>query len=254
MTISWLKTGQESQKIAQRDEAEREAYQEGRGKLRRFFLKEKETAKITFVDGNLTQTPEGAFLLPPRFYEHMRQVGPRQYENYVCPEKTDPESGHKCPLCEGGDRPSLVALFTVIDHRAVPSKDNKRVYKDQKRLLVAKPLTMEILTKMAIKRGGLAGCTFEVSRMGENSAAVGSLFEFEEKNEIEKLQAAFVQEVEEDGKKVVKTYFTPADYEQEIIFRTPEDMLKLGLGKAPAAAGMASPGGSMGATDYSSKL
>lgn len=252
MTISWLKTGKESQKIAEREEAEREAYQDSRGKLFRFLLKDKATAKITFVDGDLTETPEGSYLLPPRYYEHTKQVNGR-WENFVCPEKTDPDSGYKCPLCAAGDRASLVALFTIIDHREQPSKDGKKVFRDQKRLLVAKPLTMEMLTKMAIKRGGLAGCTFEVTRMGENSASVGSLFEFEEKNPVEKLRAAFVHEVEENGQKVTKTYFTPADYEQEIVFRTPEQMIKL-LGFTPAVGGMSSPGGAATKTDYSDKF
>jgi hypothetical protein len=166
----------------------------------------------------------------------------------VCPEKTSPEAGYKCPICEAGDRPALVALFTIIDHREYKGKgkDGKegKVYKDQKRLLVAKPQSMEILQKVAVKRGGLAGCTFDVSRMGDNSAAIGSMFDFVEKNAIEDLQKVFIEEVEKDGKKIVQTYFTPIDYGQEIVFRTPEELLKLGVGKSMHTGGQGmNPGG-----------
>lgn len=260
MAVKWLKTGQESAQAAAKEEAQREAYKSGLGKLYRFFLKDKEVAKITFVDGDLQDTPEGKFLLPPRWYEHTVKVN-GQLENVVCPQQSDPQAGHECPLCAGGDRASLVAAFTIIDHRERPSKDQKKIYKDQKRLLVAKPLSMEILVKHAMKRGGLAGATFEVTRMGDNSAAIGSMFEFEEKNPIDQLKSLFVQEVEVDGKKTMQTYFLPADYEKEIEFLTPAEMLKRGFGNASPAfgakpsAGAINPGGvKSGGMDYSKDL
>ena len=46
------------------------------------------------------------------------------------------------------NRPSLVALFTIIDHRQIQStKDKTKVYKDTKKLLVAKTQTFELLNK-----------------------------------------------------------------------------------------------------------
>jgi hypothetical protein len=254
MGVSWLKTGAASADIAKRDEQAKQEQQEQKGLLWRFSLKDKEEARITFVDGDLS--PEG-FLLPPRFYEHgLWNEAARTMSFYVCPEKTMPEANHKCPLCAAGDRATLVAVFTVIDHREIKTKSGK-IVKDQKKLFVAKPTSMEMLTKIAVKRGGLAGCTFDVSRMGDKSAAIGSMFDFVEKNKIEDLQQSFVEEVEENGVKKMVSLFLPADYTKEIVFRTPEEMLKLGIGaKGAGYSGMAmSPGGQAAKpTDYAKDL
>lgn len=253
MAVSWMKTGAASAQIAQQEEVAQQHAAESRGKAYRFFIKEKEEAKITFIDGELS--PDG-LLLPPRYYEHSIQIGGKWGNFFVCPEKTQPEMGYVCPLCAAGDRPSLVALFTIIDHRSFEGKNGK-VYSNQKRLLVAKTVTMEILTKIAAKRGGLAGCTFDVSRTGDNSAAVGSMFDFVEKNDVEFLKAQFTMEVEDPKTKAkqVVTYFEPLNYENEIVFRTPEDMLKLGLGKpAFAATGVAPSGQKAGPSSYAKNL
>ena len=255
MGISWMKTGAESAKMAQQAEVEQQQQQDQKGKLWRFYLKDKEEARITFIDGEVSHD---GHLIPPRYYEHSLELNGKWGNFFVCPEKTMPEAGHKCPICASGNKPSLVALFTIIDHREVKTKKGA-IIKDQKRLLVAKSVTMEMLTKIAVKRGGLAGCTFDVSRMGENSAAVGSMFDFVEKNPLELLQNTFKVEIEENGQKKMVTIFTPADYEQEISFKTPEELLSLGLGASKAGGygnygGQMNPGGNQGTTDYSKSL
>ena len=245
MGVNWMKTGAESAKVAEQDAQEKKAWQEAQGSTWRFFLKEGEEARITFVDGDLVDSEVGKILGPPRYYEHNLQINGKWGNTFVCPEKTMPGSGYHCPICAAGDRASLVALFTIIDHREFKGKNDK-VYKDSKRLVVAKPNTMEILTKIALKRGGLAGCTFDVSRMGENSAAIGSIFDFVEKNEINELQAAFTEEIEVNGKKAVVSKFTPVEYDKEIVFRSPEELVALGVGKpviSGAGTGMVNPGG-----------
>lgn len=251
MAISWIKTGAASAAIAKQDEVEKKLQHEQNDLMWRFFLKDKEDARITFIDGDLS--PEG-YLVPPRYYEHaLWAEGSKGVTYYVCPEKTAPEDGHKCPLCAAGDKPTLVAVFTILDHREIKTKAGK-VLKDQKRLFVAKPLSMEMLTKIAVKRGGLAGCTFDVTRMGDKSAAIGSMFDFVEKNDVALLQSSYTEEVEDKGVKKTISLFVPANYEKEIIFRTPEDMLKMGLGAKPLTNSM-QPGGSMiKATDYSKNL
>jgi len=259
MGVNWLKSGAASANMAKQDEAEKALQKEAQGSLWRFGLKDKEEARITFVDGSLT--PEG-FLIPPRYYEHgLWNEAARTMHFHVCPEKTLPEAGHKCPLCSTGDKAALVALFTVIDHREFTTKAGKKL-SNQKRLLVAKPTSMEMLTKIAVKRGGLAGATFDVTRMGDKSAAIGSMFDFVEKNPIEQLQATFTEEVEVNGVKKTQTLFVPADYEKEIVFRTPEEMLKLGVGVqggggggyAAAASGLAPGGQQTKPSDYAKNL
>ena len=258
MAFKFLKTGTASAELAKKQAVEAEQRKAEQGKLFRFWMKEGEEARITFVDGSLS---EEGFLLPPRFYEHNLFLNGQWNNFFVCPEKTNPESKDTCPICESDDRPSLVALFTIIDHREFTgTKDKTKKYKDTKKLLVAKPQTFELLNRLAIKRGGLACCTFDVSRVGDKAAAVGSLFDFVEKTDLKVLQAKYQREVV-DPKTNVKTkqsYFTPADYEHEITYRTGLQLKELGLGKNGGGGGeTASPAGATApedGVDYSNQL
>ena len=236
MAFKFLKAGKESADLAAKQAAEAQAYRENQGKLFRFWLKEQEEARITFVDGDLS--PDG-YLVPPRYYEHGLYLNGSWNNFFVCPEKTNPEAKDSCPICVAPDRPSLVALFTIIDHRTFHgSKDKSKVYVDTKKLMVCKPQTFELLNKIAMKRGGLAGCTFDVSRIGDKAAAVGSLFDFVVKTPISELKAKYQVEKTDPktNQKVKVTNFEVADYEKEITYRTGDELRKLGLGQIPAAA------------------
>lgn len=236
MAFNWMKTGKASAALAEQEEKNAEMRKNEQGKLWRFRLKEKGEARITFVDGDLDK--DLGCLAPPRFYEHTVKRG-RDYENFVCVEQTSPEEGQKCPLCEDGDRPSLVALFTIIDHRQVHStRDPSKVIKDQKRLLAAKPVTFEVLNKMAVKRGGLAGTTWDVSRLGgDKSPAVGSNFDFVGKTPLEDLRKMFVREVKDaKGKITLEHYFTPADYEKEVTKYDENQLRSMGYGDKSGGA------------------
>lgn len=250
MGFKFLKTGAESAKLAQKAAVEAEQRKAEQGKLFRFWMKEKEEARITFVDGDLSSD---GFLTPPRYYEHNLYLNGSWNNFFVCPEKTSPDANDKCPICESDDRPSLVALFTIIDHRQIQStKDKNKVWKDTKKLLVAKPQTFELLNKHAMKRGGLAGCTFDASRVGDKSASVGSMFDFVEKNDIDKLKEAYQVE-KTDPKTNVKSKvsnFTPADYEKEITYRTGDQLRELLKGGVPAEAAQAA----NGAANYENEL
>lgn len=262
MAFKFLKTGAESAKLAQRAVAEQEARRAQENKLFRFWMKEKEEARITFVDGELAK--EGAlagYLDQPRYYEHNLYLNGTWNNFYSCPEKTNPDSGEKCPICESGDRPSLVNLFTIIDHRQIPSnKDKTKVWKDTKKLLVAKTQTFELLTKHALKRGGLAGCTFDASRVGDKSAAVGSMFDFVEKHAVADLQKMYQVEKTDPktNAKMKVTNFTPADYEKEIQFKTEAELrkeLNKEVGQEPVPFDAATPGkGGVAVVDYSKEL
>jgi len=252
MAFSFLKKGAESAALAKKQAAEAEQRRQEQGKMFRFWLKENEEARITFVDGDLSK--EG-YLTPDRYYEHNLYLNGSWNNFFVCPEKTNPDAKDTCPICVSGDRPALVALFTIIDHRSIPStKDKSKVYKDTKKILVAKPQTFEILNKIAVKRGGLANATFDVSRIGDKSASVGSMFDFVEKKELAVLQGMFMAE-KTDPKTNVKskvTNFAPADYEKEIVYRTGAELSALGLGK-PGETGESSPPPQQKA-DYANEL
>jgi hypothetical protein len=253
MAFTFLKKGAESAKLAQKAAMEAEQRKAEQGKMFRFWMKEKEEARITFVDGDLNAD---GHLVPPRFYEHVLFLNGSWNNQFVCPEKTNPDSNDKCPICESGERPSLVALFTVIDHRQIQSnKDKTKVYKDQKKLLVAKAQTYEMLNKHATKRGGLAGCTFDASRVGDKSASVGSMFEFVEKHDIKELQAIYmIEKIDpKTNQKTKVTNFTPANYDTEIIYRTGDELRKYlkGINDIPSSGSPAAPGGG---PDYSKEL
>lgn len=230
MTVSWMKTGKESANLAKQQEEEAKKRKEEQGKMWRFWLTPGEEAKVTFVDGELT---EQGFLLPARWYEHNLFLNGQWNNYFVCPEKTDPESGEKCPICEDQDRPYLAAGFTVIDHREFTGKDNK-VYKDRRKLLVAKPQSFEQLNKLAIKLKGLAGQTFDISRSkGDKAPAIGDLFIPMEKRSVEECQKLYVQEQLDikTNKKTVTTVFVPADYQSEIVYRNSQALRQMGFGK-----------------------
>lgn len=251
MAISWMKKGEASARLAKQQAAEAQKQKEEQGKMFRFWLKEGEEASVTFVDGALS---DDGFLLPARFWEHNLFLN-NQWNNYfVCPEKTNPESGHKCPICESGDKPSLITVFTIIDHRTFKGKNDK-VYTNTRKILAAKPITFELLNKIALKRGGLAGCTFDVSRIGDKAAAVGSMFDFTSKEEdldVLREKYTFTFKDKEDKDQTV-TAFEAADYEKEIIYRTEDELRKLGFGNAPKVQ-MSGGGSSAPAVDYSKDL
>ena len=101
---------------------------------------------------------------------------------------------------------------------------------NSRKLFIAKRQTMQLLTKIALKREGLAGCTFDVSRIGDKSAGVGSQFDFVEKHEdYESIASKYGLKLEE---------VQPAVYETEIRYLTPEELIALGLGKAHTGIGM----------------
>ena len=255
--------------MAQQQAAEAQARKEQQGKLFRFFLQEIggkgsgkfEEARITFVDGDLD--PKQGVLLPPRYYEHFLYFG-GSYQNFVCPEKTLPESNDVCPICELGDKkllPSLVSLFTIIDHRQYKGQNDK-IYQYTRKLLVAKPQTFELLNKLATSLGGLSGRTFDVSRVGDKSASVGSLFiPVGDKESPEVLKKKFMRTWKDPktNEDKYETNFQVPDYEQEIVFRNGLQMRQMGLGKPSTGVAMA-PGGSSpeGQTaeqiDYSKEL
>lgn len=241
MAVTFLKKGAASVKLAETEEVLAEQRKEEQGKMWRFWLKEGEDAKVTFTDGDLDS--EG-FLVPPRFYEHDVMINGKM-QHFVCPEKSNPEAGDKCPICESGDRPNLVAVFTILDHREFKStKDDNKVHKDRQKLLVAKPKSFEMLAKIAHKRGGLAGATFDVSRMGDKAPQIGSMYDFTEKTDIAVLQAKYTVEVKDPKTNTMSKVcnFAPANYEEEIIFRTGDELRKMGHWGAKLAGNL-NPGG-----------
>lgn len=222
-TISFLKTGQAAHKAMAAEEAKAELAKQEAGKMWRFRMAPGEDRKITFLDGSLD---ENNMLAVPMFYEHTLQVGGK-WKNFVCTDEQEP-----CPICaKGDDKPALVGVMTVLDHTPAVIKSGPKAgqtIQHTRKLFVAKKDTIAMLTKIAVKRGGLTGCTFDVARGGEKTAAVGSQFDFTEKLDLTVIAKKYGLKLEEAQ---------PADYQAEIVYHTAAELLELGIGKAASGPG-----------------
>ena len=208
--MTFLKKGKDARKEARAVDDQRKRQQE-ENKVFRYYVKRGTERRITFLDGDLDEDGELSMVM---YYEHNLYMNGNWRNFFVC---TGNES-EPCPICEEGKLPANVAVFTIIDHTEYTDRKGE-THKDQVMLLVAKRQSQQLLEYQAAKRGGLAGVTFDVARMDEDqSPAVGTSFDFVEKNEIEKVLKKYKAEV--------------IDYEDVINYRTPEELRKMGFGKA----------------------
>ncbi|CAA2141444.1 hypothetical protein [Hyphomicrobium sp. ghe19] len=223
--VGFLKKGAAAKEAFSNEEAKAEMAKAELGKMWRFRMQDGQDRRITFLDGDLDA--EG-MLDVNMFYEHTIRIN-GNWQNFICTAETD--TSQPCPLCESGDRPSFVAVMTVIDHseHTIEKGPNAgKVIKNQRRLFVCKRNTIKQLTKLAAKRGGLAGCTFDVSRTGEKEPAVGNQFDFVEKFEsYDEIAAKYGLELDD---------VQPANYAEELKYRSPEELIELGVGKAIKSA------------------
>ena len=211
--MKFLKTGKAAKQAMQEEKTAAEQRQ--KEKIFRYWMKQDTDGAITFLDGNLDE--ELGILDTPMFREHNLNLSGKWGNYFTCIAEEEP-----CPICEGGDSPYFAQVFTIIDHRKWEDK-KKTVHKDELKLFVAKPKTVELLTKLAQKRGGLAGCRFDVSRTGDNSASVGSLFDFDEKADVD----AICKKYKVEG---------PLNYEEVITAHTGQELRDMGFGSTQAGA------------------
>ena len=110
----WYVRGDATADAVAKEDHRIEEEQSQRGKLFRFWLEKGGEGAITFIDGTLT---EKGVLDSFMFREHSLFMNGKWGNIFVCTAEQEP-----CPICEGGDQPSLVGCFTVIDHRSTPAK------------------------------------------------------------------------------------------------------------------------------------
>lgn len=232
--FKFLKRGAEAQKIAAQEEKKAEIRAQQRAMQaqipRRYWIPAGGTGCVTFLDGNL----KDGVLDVPYCWEHQVMMNGHRRNWFVCTQDEEP-----CPICEaasGGDRSQYVGYLTVIDHSEFKGRDGT-VYKDQVRLFAAKKDTIKLLQGYAVKRGGLRGCKFDVVRVGDKSASVGSGFDFTEKYNDAQLKAMWgqVKVVEQiNGKPTPKIvdHSKPINYDWylETIYQPAEALRKLGFG------------------------
>jgi len=215
MAITWARTGAAAHAEAEKHEKEQKAKAEQTRRVWRFGLKEGMEGRITFVDGLLGADGMVDYFL---YYEHHLMLNGSWGHFYTCIKDMEP-----CPICGANDSPALVGAFTVIDHTPYTSKKGV-VYVDMPKLFIAKPTTLKQLQILGGKRGGLAGCTFDVVRSGDKSPGVGSMFDFIEKQEIDVLKKKYSR-VDPETKKTI-CFFVPLDYTKECAPLSAEEIRK----------------------------
>jgi hypothetical protein len=231
--VTFLKKGEEAKKAVAQEDARAEERRAANERMRRFFLGNEKEGQITFLDGKLD---DKGILDVPRFFEHFIRIGNKP-ETFVCTAEIDQTV--PCPICEAGDKASLVGVLTVIDHTpytVTKGPSAGKTFKNRRKLFVAKEGTLKILNTLAKKpeRNGLAGCTFDVSRgpKSKNPPAVGDTFDFVAKHK------SFAAIAEKFGIPIEEVQ--PAIYdgeEGEIPYLTPAKLIELGVGKATIGIG-----------------
>lgn len=209
--MSFLKRGQAAAVAFEQEEARVEASR--KNNVFRFWMPNDAENTLTFVDGHL----KDGMIDMPMFYEHQVYANGNWRNWFVCVGEEEP-----CPICEGGDNPSFCGALTVIDHSEWADKKG-HTHKDEVKLYIAKRKTIKLLTKLATKRGGLDGCTFDVSRTGDDAPNVGSMFDYEGKLSPEEIKAKYGVE-------------GALDYESELTYMPAADLRKMGFGTAAIGA------------------
>lgn len=213
MAVQWLKKGASAHKAMAEADARTEA---NKGAMNvRFWMKEGEERTITFLDGGLT---EDGLLDIPMYYEHTVQVA-GQWTQFVCIAEEEP-----CPLCESGDNAQLVGALSVIDHTGYFSKKQEKQIQNIRRLYIAPRTVIKKLQKLAAKRGGLAGLTFDVTRTEAKAARVGDLLDFQGKTDVKELQETFGEEAQ------------PFNYEEVLPHASGDELRAMGFGNAKIGA------------------
>lgn len=225
MAVNFLKRGADAHNTIAQADKEAEAKKQLAAKGRRFWIKDGGETQITFLDGTLL--PDGR-LDAPTFWEHQIRVpNSKMRHHYVCVKEYEP-----CPICDSGETPALVVAFTIVDHSEYTDKNGK-LHRHNKSLFVCKRDTFKRLQKIAQKRGGLAGITFDVSRTGDKSAAVGSDFDF-----VDKINLADPKAVRAQAKEWGLDDLQPINYEEVFVYRDAKTLrAEFGFGGAGSVVG-----------------
>lgn len=231
MSVKFGAFGNAGASVMAQEVEQKKAQMKSNDGMWRFYMKCGEEARVTFIDGELDDWGVvSAFFFP----QHTIFAGGKKYLNFVCIR--DQET---CPFCESGNKYDRVAALTIIDHREYASKkDPGKIFSDQKRLFICKPRTWEKIQFFGAKRGGIAGCTFDLRRSSDaKSPNVGDEWDFVEKNDVADLRNYYSSLDSEDG----TPYFSPAKYREEITYFTQKELADMGYA-TPSTAQMADNG------------
>jgi hypothetical protein len=226
--VKFMKKGKEGEVLTKQADAEVERRRSSGGNtIFRYWMPDGAEQRITFLDGELS---EAGLLDVPRYWEHNLQINGSWKNWFPCTKDEEP-----CPLCEI-KAPSLVYAFTIIDHREWEDKTGK-THQHERKLYICKGDTYKRLSKLAAKRDGMTGITFDVSRIGDKAENVGNDFDFVEKLSLKKLAKKYG--MEKDGATENNKVCQPYDYDEVIKYCTAEELREMGLGSGDAPVGSA---------------
>ena len=210
----WMMSGAAAKAVADQNKEDMEKNSATSGAPWRFWMAVGSKRDVTFLDGPLDAQE---YLDAPRYWEHNPLMNGSYKNFFPCLADGSPLQ-EPCPICEGGTcNPYLAGIFSIIDHTPYTSQKTGKVYVDRKMLYIVKPRTYDLLNEIAIKRGGLGGCRFDLMRPNKDDANVGSHFDFTVKNTIEELAAKWGD-------------VTPFNY-AEVMARVPgHELRKMGFG------------------------
>ena len=224
--VKFLKKGQEGAELTKQAEADIERRRAESGNtVFRYWMPDGAEQRITFLDGELS---EAGLLDVPRYWEHNLQINGSWKNWFPCTKDEEP-----CPLCDV-KAPALVYALTIIDHRAWEDKQG-RTHQHERKLYICKGDTYKRLSKIAAKRDGLTGCTFDVSRIGDKAENVGNDFDFVEKLSLKELRKKYG--MEKSGATENNKVCLPYDYDEVIKYYTAEQLRDMGLGSGDAPVG-----------------
>lgn len=208
---SWFAEGQEGIAKSKQEDEVAKLRRENKAPWR-FRLDSNEEAKITFLDS-------------PKFFfrEHNLQIGGRYGNFFTCLQDFD-----TCPI-DSMDQSSYVLAGTIIDHRELV--DGKGVvYKNQKRLFVAKGKARENLVRQLDKKGELQYCVYEISRgSSPTECGTGKTMEFQKQLTRKQLEGFIPKDFKPKKK---ESWLDPYDYSSIFAPKPPEELRKI-LGQAP---------------------
>lgn len=226
MSLKFMKKGTEGEKLTKQADADTERRRKESGNsVFRYWMPDGAEQQITFLDGKLS---EAGLLDVPRYWEHNLLLGGSWKNWYPCTKDEEP-----CPLCDI-KQPALVYALTIIDHREWEDKKDN-THEHERKLYICKGDTYKRLSKIAAKREGLAGCTFDVSRIGDKAENVGNDFDFVEKLSLKKLAKKYGMETK--GKTENNKVCKPYNYDEVIKYRTADELREMGLGSGDKPVG-----------------
>jgi hypothetical protein len=140
--------------------------------IRRFWLRPGTSGRLVILDTDWVIAPFGV-------NEHHFYLDGSWRNWFTC----STEFGYDCAFCDYGSDPEFVSYITIGNLREWT--DGKGVkHRFGRELFPIRKKAMPILGSQAIKRDGLTGAIYEITRGTDKDLSTGSQFDFEEKVDI----------------------------------------------------------------------